>query len=408
MSIMRPLSRSVSLIGLLLFGVFLFTSGLFLGREQGARAAVPEGEGRVLNQGDVPSSLSDDVDFRQFWDVWNLVKESYVHQPVSDKMLYYGAMHGLVSGVADPYTTYFDPDEAQDFTSNLEGSFQGIGAEIGIKDEALVIVAPLPETPAEKAGLKTGDRILLIDGEDTYGMAVEEAVSRIRGPKGSTVTLTIGRDGATEAFEVKIVRDKIVVKSVRSEITDGIATVAIHTFNDDTVGLFNDAVNDALSKQAHGLILDLRGDPGGLLNAAIGVASAWVGYDTVVIEKGQDVSQSFHGVSAPRLADMPTVVLVNGGSASASEIVAGALQDYGFATLVGTQTFGKGSVQDYRDLPDGSAVKITVAEWYTPNGRTIHETGITPDHLVEFTQADSDAKRDPQTAKALEILSAQR
>ncbi|OGL66352.1 hypothetical protein A2856_01490 [Candidatus Uhrbacteria bacterium RIFCSPHIGHO2_01_FULL_63_20] len=403
---MPRLSRPVAIL-ILLLGISLsFSTGLFVGKQQGARAAVPEGEGRVLNQGDVPSTLSEDVDFRQFWDVWNLVKELYVRQPVSEKELFYGAMHGLVAGTGDDYTSYFDPEEAQAFTENLEGSFTGIGAEIGIKEGILQVVAPLPDTPAERAGLRTGDHILLIDGTDTSGMPVEEAVNRIRGPKGSVVTLAIGREGAGEAVEFKITREKIVVQSVKLTMEDAIATIAIHTFNDETVPLFNDAVNEALSKDAEGIILDLRGDPGGLLNAAISVASAWTGYDTVVIEKGQNTDQPFHGVSAPRLAGMDTVVLVNGGSASASEIVAGALQDYGFATLVGTQTFGKGSVQDYRELPDGSAVKVTVALWYTPKGRSIDKTGITPDEVVEFTEEDLDAKRDPQKEKALQILSA--
>lgn len=405
---MHRLSRHVLTLMLLVGVSTSFAVGLVLGKQQGARAAVPEGEGAVRNLGDLSSSAGDDVDFRQFWDVWNLVKETYVHQPVSDKDLYYGAMRGMVGGVGDPYTTYFDPEEAQEFTSNLEGSFQGIGAEIGIKDNVIVIVAPLPETPAEKAGLRTGDQVLSIDGTETFGMSVEEAVTHIRGPKGSVVTLLVAREGLPEAMELKITRDKIVVKSVKVEWEGDVAVIAIHTFNDDTPGLFNDAIDAALSKKAKGIVVDLRGDPGGLLNVAISVASAWTGYDTVVIEKGQDVSQPFHGVTAPRLQGIPTAVLVNGGSASASEIVAGALQDYGYASVIGTQTFGKGSVQDYRDLPDGSAVKVTVAEWYTPKGRTIHETGITPDHVVEFTQEDFDAKRDPQKAKAFEILAAQR
>jgi carboxyl-terminal processing protease len=232
-------------------------------------------------------------------------------------------------------------------------------------------------------------------------------VSRIRGELGTPVRLLIGRPGA-EAFEVTIVREKIVVDSVRATVEDGIATIAIFTFNGDTNALFLEAVNDALEADADGIVLDLRGNPGGLLNSAVAIASAWTGYDPVVIERTPGSSRSFPGISAARLAGVPTVVLVNGGSASASEIVAGALQDYGHATVVGTQTFGKGSVQDYRELPDGSAVKVTVAEWYTPNGRTIHETGITPDVVIELTEEDLHAERDPQTAKAVEILRAAR
>lgn len=388
--------------GLLIFG---FTIGLFLGRQQGLRAAVPEGEGRVVNQGDVPSYLADDVDFRQFWDIWNLVKESFYRQPVSDKDLYYGAVKGMVAAAGDPYTVYFDPEEASEFNADLEGTFEGIGAEIGLKDDQLQIVAPLEGSPAETAGLKPEDKILFIDGTDTTGMSVEEAVLLIRGEAGTQVVLTIVRNGASEAEDVAITRDTITIESVKWEMRDdGVAVISIYTFNDDTNQLFAEAVNTALAGNARGVILDLRSNPGGLLTSAIQIASVWVGYDTVVIEKSQAEEHPFGGVSAPRLAGIPTVVLVDGGSASGSEIVAGALQDYGYATLVGTQTFGKGSVQDYRELSDGSAVKITVAEWHTPNGRMIHEVGITPDVVVEYTVDDFNAGTDPQKDKAVEIL----
>ena len=251
-----------------------------------------------------------------------------------------------------------------------------------------------------------GDRILFIDDTDTTGMAVEEAVSLIRGPKGTQVTLTITHDGVQDATDVTITRDTITVNSVEWKMEGDIAYISIYTFNHDTSGLFNQAVNDALAANAKGIILDLRGDPGGLLTSAIDVASAWVGYDTVVIEKSQGEATPYPGVSAPRLGGIPTVVLVDGGSASGSEIVAGALQDYGYATIVGAQTFGKGSVQDYQDLADGSAVKITVAEWNTPKGRTIHEVGITPDAAIDYTIDDFHAGRDPQKDKAVEILRA--
>jgi len=397
--------RGLAAVVLTFVAVSSFTIGITLGRQDGARAAVPEGEGHVLNQGDLPLSLQEDVDFRNFWDVWNFVKESYYKQPVSDKELYYGALKGMVSAAGDPYTMFFDPDQAADFNADLNGKFQGIGAEIGIKDDQLQVVAPLPGTPAEEAGLKPGDKILMIDETDTTDMTVEQAVQLIRGPEGTQVILTITRNGLESAMEVPITRATITVDSVTWSVDDnGIATISIFTFNDDTNSLFNQAVNDVLAKDVRGIVLDLRSNPGGLLTSAIDVASVWVGYQPVVLEKGQGVDQTFAGPSAPRLEGMPTVVLVDGGTASGSEIVAGALQDYGLATVVGTQTFGKGSVQDYRDLPDGSAVKVTVAQWFTPLGRTIHETGITPDVIIEYTQDDFDAQRDPQKEKAVEIL----
>ena len=393
------------LLTLLLFISISFALGMIFGEQRAIRAAVPEGEGEIIGVGELPAYLADDIEFQQFWDVWNLVKERFYKQPVSEKELFYGAMKGMVSATGDDYTVYFDPEDAEMFSSSLEGSFEGIGAEIGIRDERLQIIAPLPETPAQQAGLQPADQIVMVDGVETVGMTVEEAVTRIRGEKGSTVTLTIYREGEDGLLEVPIVRDKIVIDSVKYEMGDnGIMQISIHTFNGDTNKLFNEAVNEALSQGAEGILLDLRSNPGGLLTSAIDIASAWVGYDTVLIEKKQSDQDAYRGVTAPRLKDIPTVVLVNEGSASASEIVSGALQDYGLATVIGMQTFGKGSVQDYRELPDGSAVKITVAEWFTPNGRSINEMGLTPDIEIDFTLEDFHAERDPQKEKALEIL----
>jgi carboxyl-terminal processing protease len=267
------------------------------------------------------------------------------------------------------------------------------------------VVAPLPGTPAEEAGLKTGDWILAIDGIETVGMATEEAVSLIRGEKDTQVVLTIGRGQGAEILDVPVIRDMIVVDSVKWEVReDHLMLIKISTFNEDTIGLLQEAANEALTAGVKGIIVDVRGNPGGMLVSAIDVASLWLGSQTVVIEKAQTDTQPYTGFLSPRLAGIPTVVLVNGGSASASEIVSGALQDYGAAVVVGTQTFGKGSVQDYQELPDGSAVKMTIAQWYTPNGRSINETGITPDVIVEYTLEQYQAGEDPQMDKAVEIL----
>ena len=246
---------------------------------------------------------------------------------------------------------------------------------------------------------------MLIDGIETIGKTVEEAVTQIRGEKGTEVVLTIARDGAESLMEIPITRDKIVIDSVRWEIDENnIMLIGISTFNHDTTELFNEAVQEALASNVDGVILDLRSNPGGLLTTAINIASSWVGYDTVVIERTRDESTSYDGLIAPRMQTLKTVVLVDGGSASASEIVAGALQDYEYATVVGTQTFGKGSVQDYRELEDGSALKITTAEWYTPNGRTINETGIAPDIEVAYTLEDYEAGLDPQFQTAISVI----
>ena len=393
---------------ILLLGVFIllaFTTGWFIGKQQGIRSVVPTGEGRVENQGMIPGELSADVDFREFWQVWNILKENFYKQPVSEKDLFYGSLRGLVGAVSDPYTVFFDPQDAKDFEESLEGSFEGIGAELGMKDDQLQIIAPLPNTPAEKAGILPGDKIILIDGIETAGMAIDEAVKLIRGPGGTVVKLSITRDGLKDLKEIAITRDVIVIDSVRYEIdNDGLATFSIYSFNNETDANFDAAVQDLLTKNVKGIILDVRGNPGGLLTSAIHVASAWVGTEPVVIEKEQTQEHIFNGVTAALLAGVPTVVLVNGGSASASEIVAGALQDYKYATVVGEKTFGKGSVQDYKTLPDGSAVKMTIAQWFTPLGRTIHETGITPDAIIERTIEDYNAKRDPQKDYARKIL----
>lgn len=392
-----------------LLGAFLiilsFVTGFFVGDARATRKLVPQGEGQVFSQGEVPSSLSDDVDFKQFWDVWNFVKDSFYKQPVSDKDLYYGALKGVLLGLDDPYSVYFDPKEAEEFNANLEGSFGGIGAEIGIREDKLVVVAPLPGTPAERAGLMPGDWILKIDDKETNGMSVEEAVSLIRGEPGSDVGLLITREGLEVPIEAKITREKIVIDSVKWKIDkDNIMRISISTFNHDTSELLTEAIQETLTSNVKGIIVDLRSNPGGLLTTAIDVASAWVGYKPIVIERSKDDARTFNGVKVSRLTGIPTVILVNGGSASASEIVSGALQDYGVAKLIGTKTFGKGSVQDYRELEDGSAVKVTTATWYTPKGRSINETGITPDIEVPFTIEQFKQGIDPQLDVAIDIL----
>jgi len=402
----RSFSRIAWSLVLLLAVVTAFIVGLLFGRHQGVLSVVPEGERQVINKSDVASTLSEDINFKTFWDVWDFAKEDYYEQPVSDQDLFYGSMKGLMAGLGDPYSVFFDPEETKEFNADLNGSFEGIGAQIDVdKNGQLVIVAPLPGSPAETMNIKSGDKILAIDGLSTVGMSTEEAVSKIRGLKGTDVVLTITRDGLESAMEITITRDTIVIDSVKLEMRDdGIGVVSLYFFNEDTNALFTSAVNDLLAKGAKSIILDLRSNPGGLLDTAISVASAWTGEQTVVIENVKGDKQAFVGSADARLAGIPTVVLVDGGSASASEIVAGALQDYGLAKLVGTQTFGKGSVQDYRELEDGSAVKMTIAEWLTPKERSINHVGIAPDFIVEYTAENAEADVDPQMDKAIELL----
>jgi carboxyl-terminal processing protease len=330
--------------------------------------------------------LSQDVNFSLFWQVWDLLKEKYLYQDkVQDLSLFYGALAGSVAALGDPYSIFFNPETASEFTEELSGRFEGIGAEIGIKNNQLTIIAPLPETPAERAGIRAGDKIYAIDNLDTTGMSTDQAVNLIRGEKGTDVVLLIVHKGETKTTEITITRDTIDINSVRWEMkADNIAYIRITAFNEDTGRRFKEAVNEATLQGAERIVLDLRNNPGGFLDMAVELGSYWVDNDVMVQEIFSDASLNKNYYSSGRavLADLPTVVLVNGGSASASEILAGALQDYGLATLVGEQTFGKGSVQELETLSDGSAVKITVAEWHTPLGRSINKEGILPDVVI--------------------------
>ena len=395
---------TVYVVIVLILGGFL--GGMVLGVRQGKFEAQKQiYGGTVNNTNQVPSYLSKDVDFNLFWQVWNLAKKDYVHQPVQDTKLFYGALSGMISSLGDPYSVFFDPKTAADFNQELSGSFEGIGAELGIKNKQLTVIAPLSGTPAEKAGLKAGDNILAIDGKDTTDMSLDSAVSLIRGKKGTDVTLTVWRTGWDKSQDFKITRDQIDVPSVKWEMKKDIAYIQITNFNEDTSARFNQAVSELIAKDPKGLILDLRNNPGGFLDKAVDVAGEWILNDVVVSEQSDDGQKNDERSSGlARLENLKTVVLVNEGSASASEIVAGALQDYGKATLVGEKTFGKGSVQNLEPLPDGSAVKITVAEWLTPKGRHIDKEGIAPDIEVKLTEDDYNANRDPQMDKALELL----
>ncbi len=365
-----------------------------------------------IGQNPPPDLATQDVEFRLFWEAWQLLKDKYYKSPdVKDKQLFYGAMKGMADSVGDPYTTFFEPKGAEAFQQALSGKFSGIGAEIGLREGVITVVAPLPDTPAERAGIKAGDLIVKIDGTETTGFSVEQAVSKIRGDKGTKVTLTILRPSdksKTEPFDVTIVRDEIQVKSVRLKWVEGqekIAHLEITNFNTDTQDGLNKAIDDMLAKDVKGIVLDLRNNPGGFLDTAVYMAGEWVGGEIVVKERRQgQIVEQLAGTGHKRLAGIPTIVLVNEGSASASEIVSGALQDYKAATIVGKKTFGKGSVQDYTNLKDGSAIKITIAEWLTPLERTINNTGLEPDIVVERTAEDYEKSIDPQLDRAVGIL----
>ncbi len=414
--------RNAPRIGIIFVIFITFLIGLGLGLGQGTRAS---GSGTISSRGTsegaviegvgskAPRDIARNVDFDLFWRVWNDVKSDYYKQPVSDEDLFYGAISGMMEAVGDPYTTYFPPEDAKAFEEGMKGEFSGIGAEIGRKHDALQVIAPLPETPAERAGLRARDLILEINGEDSTAMSVTEAVSKIRGEKGTEVNMKIGRitkdangTDQAETFEVSIVRDTIVVKSARLiDLKDGIVQIEISNFNEDAAATFDALVKEVIAKNPKGIIIDLRNNPGGYLDHATRILGAWVPGQEVVLQRRQgEIIERLKAEGNGELKDVPTVVLINEGSASASEIVAGALQDYGTAQIVGMTSFGKGSVQDYLQYEDGSSAKITISEWLTPKGRSITEEGIIPDIIIERTNEDYDAERDPQLDKAVELL----
>ncbi|MBH41671.1 MAG: peptidase S41 [Candidatus Magasanikbacteria bacterium] len=343
-----------------------------------------EVRGQVVNTKE--KAQTEDIDFNQFWKIWKTVRANYVDQPVDETPLYHGAIKGMVAGLNDEHSVYLPPVKAKVFSEGLSGEFGGIGAEIGIRDEQLVVIAPLPETPAEKSGLASGDKILAVDGTETRGLTVEEAVKIIKGKPGTMVVLTVSRNGLDAVEQVSIVREVITIPTVLWEQKENnIAYLRISYFNEDTLNQFNTKVKELLHESPKGIILDLRSNPGGFLQTAVLVASEWVEEGVVVREvfQSKENTKEYVATGANRLAQIPTVILVDKGTASGSEIVAGALQDYKKAVIIGTKTFGKGSVQSYEEFPDGSALKLTVAKWFTPENRGIDKEGIEPDIVLE-------------------------
>jgi len=413
-------------LGLILSVLFIFIAfgaGYFTGTVSAVRGFLTneKGDVEITKIVDLYSkSRSSEVSFDQFWSVWNRVKDGHVNQPVKDTELFYGAIKGLVAGLDDPYSQFFPPEQAKEFAQGLSGEFEGIGAEIGIRDDQLVIVAPLPGSPAEKSGLRAGDKIYAINTEEARGLSLEEAVFKIRGKKGTEVVLTVSHDGLDEVEEITVVRDTITVPTVAWEMMEEnrIAYLRVSYFNEDTWTEFDKALRDILVQVPEGFILDLRSNPGGYLETSVDIASEWVKQGVIVEERSNSETPKYYQSRGNhRLHGMPTVVLIDEGTASGSEIVAGALQDYGVATVVGMQSFGKGSVQELEPFPDGSALKLTTAKWVTPKGRQIDETGIAPDVALDtmFSELPAEGGEEggemPQAEvmdhgleKALEIL----
>ncbi len=357
-----------------------------------------------------PAAESDQTSelFVPFWEAWQLVHEQYIEQPVNDELLMRGAIKGMMEALGDEHSSYIEPSDYESFTAVQAGEYEGIGAWVNTDAEYLTISEPMPGSPAEKAGLQPGDEIIAIDGVDMTGTDPEVARQHVLGPKGSVVTLTIQREGV-DPFDVEITRASITVPSVEGEMLEGkIAYVHIYSFGAKTTQELTTLLEQLMTEDPVGLVLDLRNNGGGYRDTAIEVASQFIGDGVIMYEEyGSGPRDTFNAEPGGLATDIPMVVLVNDLSASASEIVAGALQDHGRAQLVGTVTFGKGSVQVWTPLSnDEGAVRITIARWLTPNGRQIHQIGLTPDVAVELTEEDFTAGLDPQLAKAVELLTA--
>ena len=353
-------------------------------------------------------------DFSLFWEAWRVLEEKFVDPAkIDSQKMIYGAISGMVNSLKDPYTVFMPPEEAKIFKEDVSGEFQGVGMEIGMRKGELTIIAPLEGTPAQRAGLRAGDKIIKID--DTYTgelTGTDEAVKLIRGPKGTEVTLTIFREGWSQGKEFKIVREVIVVPSIKWEIkrpVDGypdIAYIKLYQFSEVSRAAFSQAAVEILNSQAKKIILDLRNNPGGYLEVAQDIAGWFLEKGQIVtIEDfgGKQENKEYKAQGSSQLLSYPLIVLINQGSASGSEILAGALRDNRQILLIGEKSFGKGSVQTLEELKEGS-LKVTVAKWLTPSGKTIESEGLEPDIKIEMTEEDYNEARDPQLDKAIEII----
>ena len=395
----RPIWQAVLTIVLV---VGIFGTGFFIARTYFPKKIVYTG---IAN---LDLGQPEDIDFSLFWDTYNLIQEKHVDRDNLDyQELLFGAIGGLVEAVGDPHTNFFTPTSTKEFLESIRGSFEGIGAEIDIRDEILIIVAPLRNTPADRVGLRPGDKVVMIDGESTAGITIEEAVRKIRGPKGSVVTLTIRRENDfDEDLEFQIKRATINIPAVAYELRDDVNYIQIFQFSETLPFEFRRIVFDVLRSGNDRLILDLRNNPGGFLEAAVEITSYFLPEgETVVIEDfGNGNKNSFRSEGFDQLGDFKIVILVNEGSASASEIVAGALRDLKKVQLIGMKTFGKGSVQELLELREGTSLKLTIANWLTPKGNLIADKGLEPDITVEITNEDIEEGRDPQFDRAIEVV----
>ncbi|MFH1402125.1 MAG: S41 family peptidase [Patescibacteria group bacterium] len=352
------------------------------------------------------------VDFDIFWKSWKILDEKFVgDEKTETQAKVWGAIQGLANSLKDPYTIFLPPSEAAIFEDDIQGNFEGVGMEIGIRDNILTVIAPLKGTPAERAGIQPQDKILEIDGVSTFKMDTSEAVQLIRGEKGTEVVFLVSRKNTPENFKISVVRDTIDIPTINTEKKEDVFIIHLYSFTAVSPNLFRDALREFIDSNTNKLIVDLRGNPGGYLEAANDIASWFLPMGKIVVTEdyGGNQTNKIHQSKGYDIFNdsLKMVILVNGGSASASEILAGALSEYGKATLVGTKTFGKGSVQELVKITPETSLKVTVARWLTPNGNSISQNGLEPDVEIDITEEDTEYLKeggDPQIDKAMEVL----
>lgn len=397
---MNPKVRGQIFISIFVTLVVAFSFGYFTGNE-------------TISFSRTSAQASEKVDMTPFWRVWNALEDRYVSasstQVISDEEKLFAAIAGLASSVEDPYTVFLKPEEKTSFDESITGTFSGVGMEVGFQDDTLTVIAPLKNSPAQRAGVEAGDKIVSIDGVNSIGMQVEEAVKLIRGEKGTEVTIEVVRKNSSEPIEIKITRDTIVVPTIETEERGDVFVIRLYTFGASATTEFRDALRNFVSSKKKKLILDLRGNPGGYLDAAVDISSWFLPAGKVVVSEdfgSQKESKEFRSKGYNIFgSDLEMVILIDQGSASASEIVAGALKEHGVAQLVGQQSYGKGSVQELIDITSETALKVTIARWLTPNGTSISNGGLTPDVPVEFdVELYKEKGVDSQFEKALELL----
>lgn len=399
----KDTASTPKILGLIILILFVFALGWHVGFNQAEQSSNTYRIEQEISR----KTGSNKVDMQLFWDVWSLLASKYVEPQTLDyKEMIYGSIRGMVFSLNDPYTTFMTPKENKDFQSDMEGALEGIGAELTLRHGLITVVSPLKNSPAKRAGIQPEDIILGIDGVNTEEYTFEQAVMKIRGPKGAKVVLTIARKGHPEPMDIPIVREAINISSVEWEMKDEIAIIELNQFGAKTKVEFSRAISELLGKRPSGIILDLRYNGGGYLEGAIDIASEFIEKGKVVSVKKRKAEEDevIYVNGKARVASIPLVVLINKGSASASEIVAGAVRDHDRGIIIGETSFGKGTVQEVENLIDGSSLRITVAKWYTPNNVNITEVGIEPDIEVERTLEDIEANLDPQLDAALEYL----